>query len=260
MINGTNVVIQNSTGDIVGQMDMTLSFNGTPIDISNKSFDQYIVLMNEHLGSKQLQISGSIVYNNDEQFKKIRNDAFNGNIDNYTISYVSNTVIGEVFSCSMMPNGLSDSFPHGDKLTTSISFLSSGEVFFTPVFALVTDIYPVLATEEAMTGTIGVESITVLSFLFETPLMGGTIGVEEITQTTILVEADSTEEAMTGTVSVEEITQVQILVEYDETEEAMTGSISVEEITQTEVLVEADSTEEAMTGTIGVEEITQTTA
>ena len=33
-INGTNVVISNGTGVIVGQMEATLTYNGTPIDIA----------------------------------------------------------------------------------------------------------------------------------------------------------------------------------------------------------------------------------
>ena len=36
-INGTNIVLVNGTGEIVGQMEGTLTFNGSPIDISNKS-------------------------------------------------------------------------------------------------------------------------------------------------------------------------------------------------------------------------------
>ena len=36
-INGTGIVLVNGTGAIVGQMEGTLTFNGSPIDISNKS-------------------------------------------------------------------------------------------------------------------------------------------------------------------------------------------------------------------------------
>ena len=36
-INGTNIVIANGTGEIVGQGAFTLTYGGTPIDISNKS-------------------------------------------------------------------------------------------------------------------------------------------------------------------------------------------------------------------------------
>jgi len=133
MINGTSIVIQNINGEIVGQMEMTLSFVGAPIDITNKSFDQWVEIFESELGIKQLQISGSIVYNNDEQYRKVRHDAFNGNLDTYIINYVSNSSIVEIFTASMMPNGLSDAIPHGDKLTTSLTFLSSGPVQITQI-------------------------------------------------------------------------------------------------------------------------------
>jgi len=131
-INSTNVVIANGTGDIVGQMEMTMTFNGTPIDISNKSFDDWVTLMDGELAAKQLQISGSIVYNNDDQYRKIRDDAFSGTADTYTLTYVSGATTDESFSASMIPNGLSDALPHGDKITTTITFLSTGVVTHVP--------------------------------------------------------------------------------------------------------------------------------
>ena len=149
MINATNIIIQNSSGDIVGQMEMTLTFVGAPIDITNKSFDQWVEIFDGELGIKQLQISGTIVYNNDDQFRKVREDAFNGNLDTYTINYMSNGVITEVFTADMMPNGLNDALPHGDKLTTSLTFLSSGIVSIAPpeVFALVTETYVMIGSD-----------------------------------------------------------------------------------------------------------------
>ncbi len=131
-INSTNVVIANGTGDIVGQMEMTMTFNGTPIDISNKSFDDWVTLMDGELAAKQLQISGSIVYNDDVQYRKIRDDAFSGTADDYTLTYVSGATTDESFSASMIPNGLSDALPHGDKITTTITFLSTGVVTHVP--------------------------------------------------------------------------------------------------------------------------------
>ena len=122
-INATNVVIENGTGDIVGQMEMSLTFNGTPIDISNKSFDDWVTLMDGELAAKQLQISGTIIYNDDTQYRKVRADALSGTADTYTLTYVIGATTDESFTASMIPNGLSDAIPHGDKLTTSITFL-----------------------------------------------------------------------------------------------------------------------------------------
>ncbi len=131
-INGTSVILQDSTGEIVGQMEMSLSFNGTPIDISNKSFGDWVTLMDGQLASKQLQISGTIVYNDDAQFRKVRADAFSGTADVYTLTYVAGQTTDESFSASMIPTGLSDAVPLGDKITTSITFVSSGVVTHVP--------------------------------------------------------------------------------------------------------------------------------
>lgn len=131
-INGTNVVIENGTGAIVGQMEMTLTYNGTPIDISNKSAGDFVSLLDGELATKQLQISGSIVYNDDTQYRKVRADSLIGTQDTYTFTYTSAATTDEAFSALMVPNGLSDAVPHGDKISTTITFLSSGAVTHTP--------------------------------------------------------------------------------------------------------------------------------
>ena len=127
-INGTDVIIADGTGTIVGQMEATLTFNGTPIDISNKSAGDFVQLLDGELAGKQLQVAGTIVYNNDAQYKAMRAAAITGTQDTYTVTYGT----GEVFSAAMVPNGLSDSLPHGDKVSTSITLLSSGTVTHTP--------------------------------------------------------------------------------------------------------------------------------
>lgn len=130
-IQGTPIVVSNGTGVIVGQMEMTLTFNGTPIDISNKSAADFVSLLDGELAGKQLQISGTIVYNDDTQYRKIRADALTGTQDTYTITFVSPATTDEAFSASMVPTGLSDALPHGDKVSTTITFLSSGVVTHT---------------------------------------------------------------------------------------------------------------------------------
>ena len=127
-INGTNVIIQNSVGNIVGQGDFTVAYNGTPIDISNKSAGDFVTLMDGELAGKQLSLSGTIVYNNDAQYRAMRADAIAGNLDTYTITYTSAATTDESFSASMMPTGMSDAVPHGDKISTSITLLSSGTI------------------------------------------------------------------------------------------------------------------------------------
>ena len=132
-INGTNIVIENGTGVIVGQMEGTITYNGSPIDISNKSYADNVTLMDAELAGKQLQFAGTITYNNDTQFRKVRADSLVGTQDTYTITYTgSGAVTNESFSAIMVPTGLSDPIPHGDKVTTSITFLSSGVITHVP--------------------------------------------------------------------------------------------------------------------------------
>jgi len=132
-INGTNVLIKNGAGDIVGQMEATLTYNGTPIDISNKSNGDNVTLLDGELAGKQLQWSGPIVYNDDTQYRKVRADSLVGTQDTYTVTYTgSGDVTDESFTALMVPNGLSDAVPHGDKITTTLTFLSSGVITHVP--------------------------------------------------------------------------------------------------------------------------------
>ena len=130
-VNGTKVILQNSTDAIVGQMEMTVSHNGTPIDISNKSAGDFVTLLDGELAGKQLQISGTIVYNDDTQYRATRAAALAGTQDTYTLTYISDATTDEVLSAEMVPTALSDALPHGDKISTSITFLSSGTITHT---------------------------------------------------------------------------------------------------------------------------------
>jgi len=130
-LNGTNIILQNSTGAIVGQMEITAAYAGTPIDISNKSVGDFVTLLDGELATKQLTISGTIVYNDDTQYRAMRADSIAGTQDTYTLTYTSAATTDESFACSMVPTGLSDAIPHGDKVSTSITFVSSGTITHT---------------------------------------------------------------------------------------------------------------------------------
>ena len=128
-IQGTAIVLNNTTGEIVGQGDFTHTFGGTPIEIGNKSYGDNITYLDGDLSGKQHVFSGAITYNNDTQFRKVRADAFTGTQDTYTFTYTgSGVVTDESFSGSFVPTGLSDAIPQGAKVETTISFNSSGVV------------------------------------------------------------------------------------------------------------------------------------
>lgn len=128
-INGTKVLIKKGGATIVGQMEATVTFNGTSIDISNKSTQDWVTLMDGELSGKQWVFTGTMIYNNDTVYRQVRADAITGALGTYSISYTgSGTTTDESLTGTFLPNGLSDSLPMGDKVTTSITFSSSGEV------------------------------------------------------------------------------------------------------------------------------------
>jgi predicted secreted protein len=129
-INGTNILIQKgaSPTEIFGQMEATLTMNGTPIDISNKSLGDFVTLMDGEISSQQIVITGTMVYNVSDNYEAIKAEAFTGTQDDYSITFTG----GESYTGKFVPSGISDAIPHGDKVTTSVTFSSSGEVTRTP--------------------------------------------------------------------------------------------------------------------------------
>lgn len=132
-LNGTAIVMNNTTGEVVGQGDFTHTFGGTPIEIGNKSYGDSVTYLDGELSAKQHIFSGPFTYNNDTQFRKVRADALSGTQDTYTLTYTgSGGVTDESFSGLFVPTGLSDSIPQGAKVETTLSFNSSGDVTHTP--------------------------------------------------------------------------------------------------------------------------------
>jgi hypothetical protein len=131
-LNGTAIVLNNATGEIVGQGDFTHTFGGTPIEIGNKSYGDNVTYLDGELSAKQHVFSGQFTYNNDAQFRKVRSDSFSGTQDTYTLTYTgSGVVTDESFTGLFVPTGLSDGIPQGAKVTTDLSFNSSGVVTIT---------------------------------------------------------------------------------------------------------------------------------
>lgn len=128
-LTGTLIVLNNTTGAIVGQGDMTHTYGGTPVEISNKSYGDAVTYLDGENANKQHIFSGEFTYNNDAQFRKVRADAFTGTQDTYTCTYTgSGATTDESFSGLFVPTGLSDTLPRGAKVATTLSFNSSGNV------------------------------------------------------------------------------------------------------------------------------------
>lgn len=254
LVNGTEVLISNSLGDVVGQMSATLTYNGTPIDLTNKALGGYVELLNGELSAKQLIVSGEIIYNTDDTYQKVRIDAINGTPDTYTIEYPST----ETFIATMIPTALSDSFPHGDKVSTNITFVSTGPIIHNEITinALVTVLYPIQSFEDIpIQGSVSVSQVSSLEIIFETPVVSSATSIDEITIDAVIIAYDESEKEVSGDISIESIEQVVVLITYDENEKEISGTISVSEITKTEVLISYSETEKEISGLVSIESI-----
>ncbi|HHZ69303.1 MAG TPA: hypothetical protein EYN54_03260 [Methylococcaceae bacterium] len=131
-INGTPCIVQNGTGEIVGQGSLTHTYGGTLIETSNQSNGDFVTYMEGENATKQHVFSGEFTYNNDVQFRKVRGDVFDAISDTYTLTFVSDATTDESFSGTFFPTGLTDNIGQGVKVTTSLSFNSSGAVVHVP--------------------------------------------------------------------------------------------------------------------------------
>ena len=127
-VNGTVVIVVNSTGEIVGQGDMTHTYGGTLIETSNKSNGDAVTYMSGQNAGKQHVFAGQFTYNNDTQFRKVRADVFSVTSDTYTLTYVSDASTDESFTGSFFPTGLTDTISRGAAITTDLAFNSTGDV------------------------------------------------------------------------------------------------------------------------------------
>lgn len=129
-INGTDILIQKGAvpADIFGQMEATMTMNGTPIDISNKSAGDFVTLLDAEVAGQQIVLTGTLVYNVSADYEAIKAEAFTGTQDDYLITFTG----GESYAFKGVPSGISDAIPHGDKVTTSFTLSSSGDVTRTP--------------------------------------------------------------------------------------------------------------------------------
>ena len=129
-INGTDILIQKGAvpTDIFGQMEATMTMNGTPIDISNKSAGDFVTLLDAEVAGQQIVLTGTLVYNVSTDYEAIMAEAFSGTQDDYTIIFTG----GESYSFKGVPSGVSVAIPHGDKVSSSFTISSSGTVTRTP--------------------------------------------------------------------------------------------------------------------------------
>ena len=131
-VNGTVCIISNGSGEIVGQGSGTLALAGVPIITSNKSNGDNVTMVNGQLSGQQLTYACDIIYNTSTQFQKVNNDAITGIDDTYTITIPSTGTTDQSFTATMKPTGVSIAMPHGEAVSYSITFSSSGDITHVP--------------------------------------------------------------------------------------------------------------------------------
>lgn len=130
-LNGTGIILQNGAGAIVGQVSVTVTHNGTPIDISNKSNGDWRTLLAGEKSGRSVDFGLELIHNNDANYQAVRKADQTATTDPYTLTFVSDLTTDEEISGNFMVTGMSDSIPHGDKFTCSLTLQSSGAVTYT---------------------------------------------------------------------------------------------------------------------------------
>jgi len=120
---GTKVLIQVDAGNglfsIVGQAEFTQSFNGSLIDISNKSHNDFITNLDGELSSDSVTLSGNIFYNNSESYRSLRELRLNGRKATYRILNIETLVPMGFFEGLI--SQLSDALGYSSAIASSIS-------------------------------------------------------------------------------------------------------------------------------------------
>jgi hypothetical protein len=127
--NGTDALLYRKSGTstfaLVGQLEITTTFNNVPIDISSKSTGDFVVVMNADSSTKGLTLAATLLYSDSSEYRLMRLNAQNGTINEYRIDYTTLEI--DRIDFFGIPTGLSDAMPLGDKITTSITIMSTGE-------------------------------------------------------------------------------------------------------------------------------------
>lgn len=105
---------------------MTNAVLGAPIEITTKLDNDFVTLINGELAGKGQSITGTIIYSNDAELETMRSLAQGGTSATFKLDFTGSDSDAVFFVG--IPNGLSDSIPMGDKVSTSITILSLGIV------------------------------------------------------------------------------------------------------------------------------------
>ena len=130
-INGTKALLMTGSGGdyavIVGQMDLSHTFNGAPIEINTKSNGDWATFINAELSAKGNVVSGDIVFSNDAVFEDLRAKRVAHLITDFKLSFNENSDVDLYFSGVIA--SMADTLATGAALKTNISINSTGQIY-----------------------------------------------------------------------------------------------------------------------------------
>lgn len=118
--------------DIIGQVELTDTFNGSPIDISEKSIGDFVTYMNNELSTNGLNISGGLIYNNDSAYRSFRVRQQSRLITEFKLSF-NDEGTTSLYLAGVITE-ISDNLALGDKVITNFNIMSTGESFRSQLF------------------------------------------------------------------------------------------------------------------------------
>ena len=102
------------------------------IDISNKSYGEWVTRLADVVSNQDVQIGVELTYNSDATYIAEKAAALAHTESAYTVEFASTT---EVISANFIPSGWSDAAPRGGKVASTLTYFSSGVVIYTPATA-----------------------------------------------------------------------------------------------------------------------------
>ena len=131
MLNGSKgLLLIGDDGDystIAGQLEITAGFNGVAIDVTSKSNSDFVTMLDGELSSKGETVTGSLVYSNDTSARTVRAKQVTHAITDFKLSFNDATLVD--LYMSGIVSGLSDNLAKGDKVVSSFTLNTIGEVF-----------------------------------------------------------------------------------------------------------------------------------
>ena len=118
-----------STGtEIIGQGDATITHNGAPIELNNKSTGGWRVNLDGSLSTKSVDIALNVTFNDDAATEQLIADAFAGVSGVYTFDFVQYN-----YSGNFNPVINTETASKDVAVEQAFTFMSSGEITRTKV-------------------------------------------------------------------------------------------------------------------------------